>query len=158
MRIKKADINDADIVGYVHSTAWKQAYKDIFPMDYLEADTPEVRACEFREACRDERILYFLLYEDKTAIGIVKVESERNERCEILSIYILEKYRNKGYGKQFIAYLKDTFEYKKIYLWVLEENMKARFFYESEGFCLTGKKREINRGKQFKQLEYMSVK
>ena len=157
MRIKKADINDAELVGYIHSTAWKQAYNDIFPVNYLEADTPDVRAREFRESCRDERIFYFLLYEDKTAVGIVKVESEWNQSCEILSIYILEEYRNKRYGKQFIAYLKDTLKYKKIYLWVLEENMKARQFYESNGFCLTGKKREINRGKYFKQLQYVSV-
>lgn len=157
MRIIKADINDADLVGYVHSTAWKQVYKDIFPVDHLEADTPDVRACEFREACKDERILYFLLYENKTAAGIVKVESELNERCEILSIYILDEYRNKGYGKQFITYLKDTLEYKKIYLWVLEENIKARHFYESNGFCLTGKTRKVDRGKNFNQLQYVSV-
>lgn len=157
MRIIKADIKDADLVGYVHSVAWKQAYKDIFPMDYLETDTPEVRACEFREACRDERVLYFLLYEDKTAVGIVKVESELNECCEIVSIYILEEYRDKGYGKQFITYLKDTFKYKKIYLWVLEENIKARHFYESNGFCLTGKTRKVDRGKYFNQLQYVSV-
>lgn len=157
MRIIQADINDADLVGYVHSTAWKQAYKDIFPVDYIETDTPDVRACEFREACRDERIFYFLLYEDKTAVGIVKVESELNERCEILSIYILDEYRNKGYGKQFITYLKDTFKYKKICLWVLEENIKARHFYENNGFCLTGTTRKVDRGKYFNQLQYVSV-
>lgn len=157
MRIIKADIKDAELVGYVHSTAWKQAYKDIFPVDHLEADTSDARACEFREACSDERVLYFLLYEDKTAVGIVIVESKRNECCEIVSIYILDEYRNKGYGKQFITYLKDTFKYKKIYLWVLEENIKARHFYESNGFCLTGKTRKVDRGKYFNQLQYVSV-
>lgn len=43
MEIIKADIRDADVVGYVHSTAWKQAYADVFAEEYLKEDTPEKR-------------------------------------------------------------------------------------------------------------------
>ncbi len=61
MEIVKADISDADIVGYVHSTAWKQAYANVFPVEYLYADTSAKRVKEFEEAWRDERVYYYLM-------------------------------------------------------------------------------------------------
>ncbi len=34
MEIIKAEISHADLVGKVHSRAWMQAYKDLFPTEY----------------------------------------------------------------------------------------------------------------------------
>ena len=45
-------------------------------------------------------IHYFLLYSGETAVGMVKVNLCGVESCEISSFYILDEYRNKGYGKQ----------------------------------------------------------
>ena len=158
MKIIEADVVDADLVGYIHSTAWKQAYMEMFPMEYLEADTPDIRAREFIESYKDKGIHYYLIYEDEMVIGIVKVILKENKVCEISSLYILAEYRNKGYGKQVVAYLRNVFRQEKIYLWVLEENVKARRFYENNGFNLTGKTKEINRGEYFTQLQYMKDK
>lgn len=36
MRIIKANITHAGIVGEIHSKAWIQTYKDLFPTEYLE--------------------------------------------------------------------------------------------------------------------------
>ena len=158
MKIIEADVLDADLVGYIHSTAWKQAYMDMFPIEYLEADTPDIRAREFRESYMDKGIHYYLIYEDEMVVGIVKVILKENKVCEISSLYILAEYRNKGYGKQVVAYLRNVLHQDKIYLWVLEENLKARRFYENNGFNLTGKTKKINRGKYFTQLQYMNDK
>lgn len=70
------------------------------------------------------------------------------------SFYILKQYRNKGYGRQVIAHLKKEFDKKRMQLWVLEDNVKARSFYENNGFKNTGKTRMIYRGKPFRQLQY----
>lgn len=153
MKIVKADPQDAPIVGAVHSCAWKQAYKDIFPQEYLDADTQENRTKEFWESCNSDNINYYLIYTDEVPVGIVKVELD-GSYCEISSIYILEEHRNKGYGKEIIAYIKDINTGKNVYLWVLEENVKARDFYEKNGFKNTGIKRNIWRGKDYVQIRY----
>jgi len=78
---------------------------------------------------------------------------EELDAYEIVSFYILEKYRNKGYGKQAVIYLKKELN-KKIRLWVLEENTKAIRFYENNGFEFCGNTRVINRGQSYIQLRY----
>lgn len=154
MKVIKADINDANVVGYVHSTAWKQAYEDMFPTEYLYADTPDKRTQEFLESYSKEEIYYYLMYEDEKAVGIVKLICTESENFEISSLYILAGYRNKGYGRQAIAYLKDRFNKGKLQLWVLEGNRKARQFYENNGFRDTGKTRSIYRGNYYTQRQY----
>ena len=152
--ISTAGIDDAEVVGFVHSTAWKQAYTDVFPEEYLNVDTPDKRKQEFLEACKNKNAAYYLMYEDKKAIGILKVIDITSNDCEISSFYILNDFRNKGYGKQAVAYLKDAFGTGRIQLWVLEENVKARHFYENNGFKNTGKTRNIYRGSSYTQLLY----
>ena len=41
MEVTKAQIDHAKEIGRVHSMAWKQAYADVFPDEYIKADTPE---------------------------------------------------------------------------------------------------------------------
>ena len=43
MRIEKAVIEQADIIGQVHSEAWKQAYVGVFKESFLREDTIEKR-------------------------------------------------------------------------------------------------------------------
>ncbi len=73
------------------------------------------------------------------------------------SFYILDEYRNKGYGKQVVLYLRKVFDNLKMQLWVLENNRKARCFYENNGFKNTGRTRRINRGNFYTQLLYELV-
>ena len=153
MKIVKAEVGHADIIGYVHSGAWKQAYKDVFPDEYLNEDTPEKRTQEFLDSCKDKGIYYYMICEDDKAVGIVKF-TDAEEKFEILSFYILDEYRNKGLGMQVIEYLKKEFDKKKLVLWVLEDNVKAKRFYENNGFKNTGNTRVIQRGNSYKQLQY----
>ena len=66
----------------------------------------------------------------------------------------LMNYRNKGYGKQVVIYLRNVFDKAKIQLWVLEKNRRARRFYENNGFINTGKTRSISRGNNYTQFQY----
>lgn len=153
VRIEKAGTEYADIIGQVHSEAWQQAYAGVFPKSFLMEDTAEKRKQEFLETLGKEDVFYYIVYEDNTPIGIVKV-IEEPDAYEIASLYILEKYRNKGYGKQVIAYLQKELSPKRIRLWVLEENTEARRFYENNSFEFFGNTRLIHRGQAFIQLEY----
>jgi len=153
MKIEKAAIEQADIIGKVHSEAWKQTYVGVFPESFLREDTASKRKQEFLESFDDKDIFYYIVYEGTVPVGIIKVIEEL-DAYEIASFYILEKYRNKGYGKQVVVYLKKELHKKRIRLWVLEENTEAIKFYENNSFKFSGNTRVINRGQSYIQLQY----
>ena len=153
MRIIKATAEHADMVGYIHSNAWKSAYQDIFPKEYLEADTIDKRKEEFKASLAYDNIAYYLVFEDDNAAGIVKILTE-NSVCEVAAVYFLEEYRNKGYGTETLTYIKNIYQDHRIVLWVLKENLKARQFYEKNRFAATGESRTIHRGDEYVQVKY----
>ena len=152
MRVRIASREDADIVGKVHSDAWKSAYRGIFSDEYIDSDTASKRRNEFLDSVQDDTCTYFLLEESDQAAGIVKTH-ESNNTIEIESIYILSEFRGTGIGRQFIDFIKAN-RSGSIFLWVLEVNTNARRFYEKNGFVPTGETRTITRGGEFKQLRY----
>ena len=52
----------------------------------------------------------------------------------VYGIYILDEYRGKGLGRQFMDFIKTYRPQATISLWVLEVNANARRFYEKNGF------------------------
>lgn len=153
MVIKRAAIDDADVVGKVHSAAWKQTYQGVFSQEYLDSDSPSVRREEFMRSLDDKQCVYLLLEEEGQAVGIVKL-IDRGDEIEIASIYILKELRGRGFGHKAIEYICSEYKDHRIVLWVLDNNIKACLFYEKCGFVLTDKERVIDRGGKFKQVMY----
>lgn len=59
---------------------------------------------------------------------------------EVISIYFMPEYIGKGYGRQLLNSVLDELNkqgFQEVFLWVLEENTRARHFYESLGFTYT---------------------
>jgi len=59
---------------------------------------------------------------------------------EIVSIYLLPDHMGKGYGKRLMEAALSELKrqgYENVFLWVLEENIRARNFYEQFGFLPT---------------------
>ena len=154
MKVRKATSEDSIIVGEVHSKAWKSAYRGIMPDDYIDKDTASKRTEEFLESIKDGKCTYFLLEESGQTAGVVKI-SEENDTLEIDSIYILNEFRGNGIGRQFMDFIKAYRTQGMIFLWVLEDNTKARRFYENNGFVMSGDSRTINRGVELKQIKYV---
>ena len=157
MVVRIASLKDADIVGQVHSSAWKSAYRGIIPDNFIDSDTSEKRKNEFLESIKDDKCTYYLLEESDQAAGIVKTREENND-LEIESIYILSEFRRNGIGKQFIDFIKANNPQCNIFLWVLESNINARRFYERNGFIPSGDTRTISRGAELTQIRYELTK
>lgn len=77
---------------------------------------------------------------------------------EIWGIYLLPSYWNKGFGTILMNWgineLSDR-GYKGASLWVLEENLNARAFYEKLGFTCDGVIKEIRLGTILKEVRYI---
>lgn len=140
MEIRKLLECDAPNVSEIYALSWKAAYKGIIPQKYLDELSLE-RWIPFLKVSPSSS--HILLNGDHY-IGTSAVSKAREEQMngwgEIISLYVLPQYFGEGYGKQlFLHAIKDLKEqgYDKIYLWVLEENSRARAFYERHGFSPT---------------------
>lgn len=86
--------------------------------------------CERKNTSYSVKI--WLIYEEKKIVGFTSVR-EFSTETKIVSLYVLEAYQNKGYGKKL---LKKVFSECKtpFRLAVFEENKNAYDFYIRVGF------------------------
>lgn len=72
MEIIVANLAHADIIGKIHARAWKQAYRDLFPAEYLNQESEQKRKEEFLNS-RNRNIHYYVMLEEDTYVGMLKL-------------------------------------------------------------------------------------
>jgi len=163
--VRKAEIADAKVLGRIHSNSWKVAYKGIVPDSVLDNITPEKREKYFERVMSENSEDLFLVYADGKEAGFMTIgrcrDDDRDSTYgEIWGIYLLPEYWNKGIGSYLIDWGINELKskgYKKVTLWVLEENIKARRFYEKKGFRHDGTVKEIKLGKILNEYRYEKI-
>ncbi len=159
MIIRKLEpCDDRMALSRVYEASWKYAYKDIIPQDYLDS-VPEGK---WAQAVERPGIHTLVMLDGDLIIGTTSVCAarcaERKGFGEVVSIYFLPEYMGKGYGKQLLAEAVKELEkmgFDHIFLQVLEENHRARHFYEKCGFRFSGRFADDNiGGKGVRQMQY----
>ena len=103
-----------------------------------------------------------VLLENGRIIGTAAICKSRWEKYsdygEIVSIYLLPEYIGKGYGASLLEKCVEELKnlgFDRILLWVLEENSRARSFYERNGFTCSGEyMNDTIGGKELKEVMY----
>lgn len=143
-------------ISNIYERSWKYAYKNMIPQDYLDS----IPTGHWAERIKEGGKSNLVIIEDGHMIGTASTCRSRWETYsdygEIVSLYFLPEYLGKGYGKKLLqACIEELAEqgFSNILLWVLEENHRARSFYEKNGFtcgkeflndCIGGKElREV---------------
>lgn len=86
-------------------------------------------------------------YYKKNPVGVIQVEY--NKACplnninapEINKLYVLRNFFGKGIGQGLMQHAEKQIAlkgYDKIWLWVLQSNTRANFFYQKQGFETIG--------------------
>lgn len=152
------EYDDKFAISHIYEESWKWAYRDIIPKSYLES----IPAGNWSARLSDFRGKTLVMLEDETYIGTSSCcESRLSEFAgfgEIVSIYLLPEYAGMGYGRQLLSAAVNELAglgYRDIYLWVLEDNHRARDFYQKFGFVLSDEylDTEIG-GKKLRELQY----
>ncbi|MBE6764609.1 MAG: GNAT family N-acetyltransferase [Ruminococcaceae bacterium] len=145
-------------ISNIYESSWKFAYKDIIPQDYLDS-IPKGR---WANRINKEGMNNLILIENGSIIGTSCFCKSRwenyNDYGEIVSIYFLPDYMGKGYGshllKRCVEELK-SLGYNRLLLWVLEDNIRARRFYEKNGFvCSDEYLNDTIAGKELREVMY----
>ncbi|MDE6530624.1 MAG: GNAT family N-acetyltransferase [Lachnospiraceae bacterium] len=157
--IQKSD--DRLAISRIYEESWKFAYKDIIPESYLES----IPAGCWASNIEKEGMNTLVLIEDGMFIGTSSYCKSRfsdfSDLGEIVSIYFLPQYIGKGYGKLLLdAVIEELGQlgFDEIFLWVLEDNLRARKFYEKAGFTPSGNYLNDNiGGKDLREMQYKYI-
>lgn len=160
--IRKAVKSDAVSIASIHSNTWKVAYKGIVPLDVLEKMSFNNRLEYFRNVLETE--------EEETVVAVVKNlvvgfmtfgksrdEDLASENAEVWGIYIDVSYFNKGIGKSLMHWVEKEFTsrgFRSVYLWTLEDNLRATMFYSGLGYNRDGKTKNLMGDPKMKALRY----
>ena len=133
--------------GYVHCTAWQEAYRGSVCDRYLDTMTVEAttaRARQFPEntlvAKDQEKVVGFAVYSPSG-------DEDLTDAGEVVAIYVLSEYYGHKIGYRLMnEAVSRLSEYNTIFVWVLEQNERAFRFYHRYGFEFDGCKKQLNLG------------
>jgi len=162
--IRYANREDADTLALIYSKSFQQAFQGIIPDDFLKEKWAYGRLRDLLyKALHEDTTASCIMYKDDIPVGMqtfIKDSSKVRDDSEIdLGIIcLLPEYWGQNLGIEFIDWgireLKRR-GYMKVALWVVEENARARKFYEKVGFTHDGEIRIINPGREIKEYRYI---
>lgn len=143
--VRHATMKDISRIAEIIVFGKRVAYRPIFQND--EVSFNELQVLDIIEEFRSkpETIDNFLVYDD----GIVKGTINRHnfeDATEICEFYVEPFFKRSGIGHELMeALVKEAKEEgkKRIFLWVIKDNMEARSFYKKNGFEATGEEQLI---------------
>lgn len=162
MEIRYVAQNDClSEISSIYEKSWKYAYKGIIPQDYLDSIPTGRWADNIHKAGRKNLVMI----EDGLMIGTAAFCQSRWKKYsnygEIVSIYFLPEYIGKGYGRLLLNKCMEELKqcgFGKVLLWVLEDNHRARSFYEKNGFrCFEVFMEDHIGGKELREILYVNL-
>lgn len=162
--IRYANLEDSDLLGKIHSESLQAAFKGIIP-DYILKDlfSIERRTKDFMMELSEGSPKTAVVFEENEPAGLISFGKCRYgnnyDSCiEIWRVYLTPKFWGCGVAKELIEWgineiLKENST--NIELWVLEDNIRARKFYEKMSFKYDNTSQVINMGKELKELRYI---
>ena len=158
--IRRPIPGDEQVLAYIQTESWKAAFAGILSPEELERCT---------DIQKEEQMYHNVFRRDGCNMAIEFVDGKPHciaawgkNRCdlgetvgELICIHSLQNNWAKGYGSAMMEYVLTQLQqanYESVILWVFEENIRARKFYEKHGFELTEQKKLAN---DIAELMYM---
>lgn len=176
-RVREAQIIDAEAIAVVHSTSWRTAYRELLPERYLTKLTvPHLtrrwhRTLQRRRSITSELELSasedFLVLELGGAVvgfceyGPVGDDEDQEEddlagfAGEVHMVYLHPTTWGQGLGRPLMDAAMQGLERRGLHwavVWVLEQNTRARRFYERLSFAADGGRRHDLLGGEMQRL------
>jgi len=159
--VRPATPDDADAIADVHIRVWQWAYESLMPADYLarRAENRTERVRRWREYLGESANSVFVVLDaDNQVAGFVNFgvyrEGQDDSRPvdgvgEVIAINVIQEVAGTGAGLALMDAAVGRLRGRglsPIRLWVLEDNARARRFYERYGFVLDGERSTITAG------------
>ena len=143
--VRKAKRGDESEIAKVHVDSWRSTYTGLIPDSFLTSLTVENKTFLWTEAIQQmdktvgQKIIFVCEDSLGKIIGFIAGGAEREANCgfdaELYALYLYKDQQKKGLGRlltiELIRWLI-KFGYKKMRVWVLENNPSS-IFYQKMG-------------------------
>jgi GNAT superfamily N-acetyltransferase len=155
MELRPASIDDCREIAEVHVAAWKAAYADLLPPDYLAGLSVAAREAMWQQVLTVGRSEVILALEEGAVVGFACFGPSRDadatpERGEISALYVAPSSWSRGVGKNLVQSARERLRglgFDSVSLWVLAGKERAIRFYSAAGFSPElGTERTVNLG------------
>jgi len=144
--VRRAQAGDAAALGEIHVRTWQAAYEHVFGAERLAGMSAARRTEQWRRWLAEGVDVWVYEEEDGSVVGFVWIGGSREaeREGELFAIYVLPESWGSAAGRELMAVARDALRaaYPTSILWVLEDNPRARRFYEREGWELDGGRKE----------------
>ena len=137
----------------------RTAYRRIFNNDTVSFN--ELQVMKVVEEYRNDPTLLknTLVYDDGIVKGMIgkRYPKDRSDEVEICDFYVEPVFQGTGIGRELIEHFireAKAEKKKRIFLWVIKDNLAARTFYELNGFEADGEEKLIE-GTQVTDKRYV---
>jgi ribosomal protein S18 acetylase RimI-like enzyme len=159
VQVRRARPGDAAAIAEVHARTWQAAYEHVFGPERLAERRPDVAL--WTRILANERVEVNVAEAGEGRIvAFVSVGPSRDEDAEgeLYAIYALPEVWGTGAGPALMHVGVEAMRaagYRDAILYVLDDNPRARRFYEREGWALDGgTKREELLGVEIAEVRY----
>ena len=162
--IRYANKDDADTIALINSKSFQHAFQGIIPGNFLKERFSYERLKErLYKELNESTATSCIMYKYDIPVGMLTFAKDDNKErdnseIDIWRIYLLPEYWGQNLGVEFLDWVIKELKrkgYKKVALWVVEENIRARKFYEKVGFIHEGEIRIINAGREIQEHRYI---
>ncbi|HVT78178.1 MAG TPA: GNAT family N-acetyltransferase [Acidimicrobiales bacterium] len=152
---------DADVVGRVHAASWRGTYQVLGDAFIASIDDDERVALWTRVLAEDDGVV-FVAPADAPS-GFIYVGASRDDDApphvgEVMTLYARPEAWGTGVGRALMAAGLDELRamgFTEAVLWVLDDNPRARRFYEFAGWRVDGAtKHQTWRGAELDEVRY----
>ncbi len=141
MEIQIAVAEDAERIARLHAASWRTAYRGFYSDAYLDGDVVADRLRVWRErfAGPREHQHVLLATERDDLLGFVCAYGDDDDRWGTLvdNLHVRSDQQGRGVGRRLLAegakWSREHYPAAGYFLWVIEDNAKARRFYDALG-------------------------
>ena len=159
MQVRLGTRDDALAIETIRVRAWRVAYRHVLPANELDAMPIDGSRWRDRLARPPAGWSTFVVEDAGAVVGFASVGPSRDEGGigELYAIYVDPESWSTGAGRALILSSEEQLAraYREATLWVLEDNPRARAFYERAGWHADGaRKAEVRWGVHAPEVRY----
>jgi len=143
LQIRKATVADASRIAEIHVRSWQAAYRGVMPDAVLDALSVQKRTDFWTSYLTEQSRDTLVLDDDGRVQGWIDFgtcrDADAPNDVEVYGIYLDPSIYRRGYGQILWNEARERFAQqnaRRIAVWVLDANERARRFYEAMGGVL----------------------
>jgi ribosomal protein S18 acetylase RimI-like enzyme len=149
MNVRLATGDDSEAIETIRVRGWQAAYRHVFPAAELDALPVDGARWRSRLTSPPRGWSTFVAEDAAAVVGFASVGPSRDVAGlgELYAIYVDPAAWSRGAGQALIARAEERLasDYEVATLWVLEDNPRARAFYERAGWAPDGARKAEDR-------------